>query len=784
MEKYKFIVKLGQIKDLIAKGQDERAIELAETVDFKKVKNIEDLGGIAALFLKKGMLLKARECYLELYDRVANRNTVMQLINLALRLKRPGEAEKYLREYQKIDRNDFYGLIFRYNIDKLEGKPVQELIPTLEKLKKKEYIEAWAYELAKLYHKAGEVEKCMAECDDLIVFFGEGEYVERAKALRDYYEKEGARAAIEKERAAKEAEEKVRKEELAEENARAVEEAFAKHDAVDPDVTELTSDGAAEAEEAEEVTDAGETEEVAEVTSAGETEEVTEVTDARETKEVTEVTDNTDEVAEVTSVEETDKAAAVAESAAEQKPEKKLDKDDLLLMQLLKEEGIEQPGEIIEEDMVLEDEEETDLGAEVRRAVAEAEEPKVISISAEATEEAIKEIAEEREEETVEVSEETTEITAEYEEAEETVESAEEPTEEEPENTEEYAVESTEENTENYVEEYAEVVEEEVTEEQISETQSTEATEQAVADPETQEPETAEEIAEQEQEEEFAEEPEKETAVTYAFTEEGLTKVPAGSRLAAFLEKSGCKLDDQFGYLAYINDIRVQIIKALEIILNTQVINAGIAVTGADRTDMIEIIKGIAKIESKSGLIKEASCALAPAEKINKMELETKVGKLVGRCLVIEGAGALSGTSVESILKICDKYGRRLGLILADNRSAMTQLLRDRRELNSILPVRIHVPVIDEADIINMVKYTIMKGGYSVTQAVEDALIARVKAIKAEPAGRYAASRRFINAVIDAADRRATQDYLAATADGRKISGETAIELEDIEAVQ
>lgn len=784
MEKYKFIVKLGQIKDLIAKGQDERAIELAETVDFKKVKNIEDLGGIAALFLKKGMLLKARECYLELYDRVANRNTVMQLINLALRLKRPGEAEKYLREYQKIDRNDFYGLIFRYNIDKLEGKPVQELIPTLEKLKKKEYIEAWAYELAKLYHKAGEVEKCMAECDDLIVFFGEGEYVERAKALRDYYEKEGARAAIEKERAAKEAEEKVRKEELAEENARAVEEAFAKHDAVDPDVTELTSDGAADAEEAEEVTDAGETEEVAEVTSAGETEEVTEVTDARETKEVTEVTDNTDEVAEVTSVEETDKAATATEPAAEQKPEKKLDKDDLLLMQLLKEEGIEQPGEIIEEDMVLEDEEETDLGAEVRRAVAEAEEPKVISISAEATEEAIKEIAEERVEETVEISEETTEITAEYEEAEETVESAEEPTEEEPENTEEYAVESTEENTENSVEEYAEVVEEEVTEEQISETQSTEATEKAVADPETQEPETGEEIAEQEQEEELAEEPEKETAVTYAFTEEGLTKVPAGSRLAAFLEKSGCRLDDQFGYLAYINDIRVQIIKALEIILNTQVINAGIAVTGADRTDMIEIIKGIAKIESKSGLIKEASCALAPAEKINKMELETKVGKLVGRCLVIEGAGALSGTSVESILKICDKYGRRLGLILADNRSAMTQLLRDRRELNSILPVRIHVPVIDEADIINMVKYTIMKGGYSVTQAVEDALIARVKAIKAEPAGRYAASRRFINVVIDAADRRATQDYLAATADGRKISGETAIELEDIEAVQ
>ena len=731
MEKYKFIVKLGQIKDLIAKGQDEKAIELAETVDFKKVKNIEDLGGIAALFLKKGMLLKARECYLELYDRVANRNTVMQLINLALRLKRPGEAEKYLREYQKIDRNDFYGLIFRYNIDKLEGKPVQDLIPTLEKLKKKEYIEAWAYELAKLYHKAGEVEKCMAECDDLIVFFGEGEYVERAKALRDYYEKEGAREAREKERAAKEAEEKVRKEELAEENARAVEEAFAKHDAVDPDVTELTSDGSAdEGEEATDITD-GAQEESTEV--AAENADV--VTESVAEESVVELTESTQEETTETaaSIEQEEVKEAVAQEGPVEvkKPERELDKDDLLLMQLLREEGIEQPGEIIEEDMVLEDEDEG--------------EPEVISISAEAAEEATDETdAQEAEETQGQVSE-----------------------------TEEDDYEDTQ-------EQETETIKETADQEQESVNETESAGEKAQASvTETQD------VAETPEAEDRAEEePGNEKAVTYAFTEEGLTKIPAGSRLAAFLEKNGCSLDDQFGYLAYINDIRVQIIKALELILNTQVINAGIAVTGADRTDMIEIIKGIAKIESKSGLIKEASCALAPADKINRMDLETKVGKLVGRCLVIEGAGALSEASVESILKICDKYGRRLGLILADNRSAMTQLLRDRRELNSILPVRIHVPVIDEADTVNMVKYTIMKGGYSVTGTVEEAILARVKAIKADPAGRYAEARRFINAVIDAADKRATQDYLAATADGRRISGETAIVLEDVESVK
>ena len=579
----------------------------------------------------------------------------------------------------------------------------------------------------------------MAECDDLIVFFGEGEYVERAKALRDYYEKEGAREAREKERAAKEAEEKVRKEELAEENARAVEEAFAKHDAVDPDVTELTSDGSVdEGEEATDITD-GAQEEITEV--AAETADAVTESVAEET--VVELTESTQEETTETeaSIEQEEVKEAVAQEAPVEvkKPERELDKDDLLLMQLLREEGIEQPGEIIEEDMVLEDEDEG--------------EPEVISISAEAA-------AEETDETDAQEAEETPGQVSESEE-------------------DDY-VDTQEQETET-IKETADQVQESVNEtESAGEKAQASVTEtQDVAEPEN-EPEAETPEAEDRAEEE----PGNEKAVTYAFTEEGLTKIPAGSRLAAFLEKNGCSLDDQFGYLAYINDIRVQIIKALELILNTQVINAGIAVTGADRTDMIEIIKGLAKIESKSGLIKEASCALAPADKINRMDLETKVGKLVGRCLVIEGAGALSEASVESILKICDKYGRRLGLILADNRSAMTQLLRDRRELNSILPVRIHVPMIDEADTVNMVKYTIMKGGYSVTGTVEEAILARVKAIKADPAGRYAEARRFINAVIDAADKRATQDYLAATADGRRISGETAIVLEDVESVK
>ena len=768
MEKYKFIVKLGQIKDLIAKGQDERAIELAGTVDFKKVKNIEDLGNIAALFLRNGMLLKARECYLELYDRVANRNTVMQLINLALRLKRPGEAEKYLREYQKIDKNDFYGLIFRYNIDKLEGKPYKELIPTLEKLKKKEYIEAWAYELAKLYHKAGEVDKCIAECDDLIVFFGEGEYVERAKALRDYYEKEGGREARDKERAEQEALEKARKEELAQENARAVEEAFAKHEEGDPDVTELTSESGEESKEEE---------------SAAEDDELSE-SEGAAAEEPDGPRADTEEAKAGTSAEGDDTTEILASEAGEEKKAvsaKTLDKDDLLLMQLLREEGIEQPSEIIEMDMELEDEDElteevqteayTEEAYSTETTGSETENVRADEYTEEESEDEVNEEATE-EVQAESNSEETTEYVPEGVSAEETVEeeALDEVTEENSQETAEIV------QTESYTEEAYETAADEVSEE------TAEFVPEEISEDETAEEEALDEVAE-ENSQETAEPAQEDTpaVVTFEFPTEGLAQIPAGSRLEAFLKKNDSELDDFFGYMAYINDIRVQIIKALELILNPQIMKAGIVVTGAARGDMIEIIKGISKVENRSGLMGEASCALAPAEKINRMDLEAKVAKLVGRCLVIEGAGALDGNAVESLLKISDRYGRKLGIILSDSRSSLMNLLRDQRELNSILPVRIHIPTIDTEDACNMARYMIMKGGYSVTRECEQEIVSRIRSLNVGPAEKYSQAKKFMKAVIDAADERLTQAYLDAASDGKRISGENFIEPEDIE---
>ena len=108
-------------------------------------------------------------------------------------------------------------------------------------------------------------------------------------------------------------------------------------------------------------------------------------------------------------------------------------------------------------------------------------------------------------------------------------------------------------------------------------------------------------------------------------------------------------------------------------------------------------------------------------------------------------------------------------------------LLRDQRELNSILPVRIHIPTIDTEDACDMARYMIMKGGYAVTRECEQEIVSRISGLNAGPAEKYSQAQKFMKAVIDAADKRLTQAYLEATSDGKRISGENFIEPEDIE---
>lgn len=187
MDRYKNFVKIEELKGLLKNGKNEEALEIAQGIEIKKVKDNWDLMVIGEVYLKNGMLGKARECYSMVYNKKKTRRVAMELVNICIRLKRADEAEKYYEEFRGMAPNDYYNCIFRYKIDRLKGKSLREQAADLEELKCKEFMDTWGYELAKIYHKMGEREKCLSTCEDVIIWFGDGEAVDKAKTLRALY---------------------------------------------------------------------------------------------------------------------------------------------------------------------------------------------------------------------------------------------------------------------------------------------------------------------------------------------------------------------------------------------------------------------------------------------------------------------------------------------------------------------------------------------------------------------------------------------------------------------
>lgn len=130
----------------------------------------------------------AKATYLRIYKKSRTRRILYRLIYLAIRTNELDDAESYYKEFVRMNPNNRDALILRYRIDKAAGVPISQLIDTLKSLKEEEYIEEWAYELAKLYQQAGRYEECAEECEDIKLWFGQGEIVERAKLLLEHIE--------------------------------------------------------------------------------------------------------------------------------------------------------------------------------------------------------------------------------------------------------------------------------------------------------------------------------------------------------------------------------------------------------------------------------------------------------------------------------------------------------------------------------------------------------------------------------------------------------------------
>ena len=187
IERYRAIVRLEEIRSFSEAGEYEAAKEIADSIRKERLKDIGDLFLLAEVYRKCGELSTAKEILLRIYEKKVTWRVLEELMEVCLAEKNPEEAQTYLKQYGKLSGGDPRGYIYEYRIGRQMHRPDEELLPVLQTLKAEEYTEKYAYELAKLYHKLGREQECMAECADLILWFGEGTYVERAKALQAYY---------------------------------------------------------------------------------------------------------------------------------------------------------------------------------------------------------------------------------------------------------------------------------------------------------------------------------------------------------------------------------------------------------------------------------------------------------------------------------------------------------------------------------------------------------------------------------------------------------------------
>lgn len=188
VDKYDYKVKTEQMLELMEDGAYRQAAEIADTIDWKRVRNTGMLANVSEIYEKNKEYQKGYEVLNFAYRRAeGSRKIISRLCTLALKTDNVDEAIDYYDDFIQIAPKDPNQYILRYQILRAQRAPIEQQIEALEEYKKSEYIEEWAYELAKLYQEAGMTAECLEECDDLILWFSEGQYVYKAMELKMQY---------------------------------------------------------------------------------------------------------------------------------------------------------------------------------------------------------------------------------------------------------------------------------------------------------------------------------------------------------------------------------------------------------------------------------------------------------------------------------------------------------------------------------------------------------------------------------------------------------------------
>ena len=188
MDKYEYKQKTEQMLGLMREGSYRKAAEIADEIDWRRVRNASMLASVGEIYEKSREYEKGYRVLSLAYQRAeGSRKIISRLCTLALKTGKIDEAIDYYDDFVQTAPKDPNQYILRYQILRQQKAPVEQQIEALEEYKKSEYVEEWAYELAKLYQEAGMTAECLEECDDLILWFSEGQYVYKAMELKMQY---------------------------------------------------------------------------------------------------------------------------------------------------------------------------------------------------------------------------------------------------------------------------------------------------------------------------------------------------------------------------------------------------------------------------------------------------------------------------------------------------------------------------------------------------------------------------------------------------------------------
>lgn len=189
MDRYEYKLKLGEIETLAAGKNYTAAAEIADSINWRKVRNVNSLMLVGEIYQQTGRYEDSKELLLMAYDRSPiGKKIIYRLAEIAISAGQFEEAQEYYDEFVEIAPHDTLKYVLRYRMSQAKGEPFAAQIAILNELKEQEYTEEWAFELAYLYHEAGMTDKCIEACDELILWFGDGPYVEKALELKMLYQ--------------------------------------------------------------------------------------------------------------------------------------------------------------------------------------------------------------------------------------------------------------------------------------------------------------------------------------------------------------------------------------------------------------------------------------------------------------------------------------------------------------------------------------------------------------------------------------------------------------------